>query len=513
MRRDKKSLLNFSTSILYKVATMAIGIILPKLFITTYGSEINGLQSSVTQIFTYIALLEAGVGTATLQSLFKPIAEKDYNKANEYLSATTKYYNKIGCIYFAILFLMATVYPLVVEVEGVSYWTVFGFIVMSGALSGINFFYLAKLKLLISAVGDVYVVSVLTLLIYISSSICKIVLIMMNANIVIVQGMFLTINILFTVIYYIIAKKKYSWLNFKATPDFSCVEQKNSVMVHKISGLIFQNVDILLLTFLCDLKIVSIYTMYKLVVNMITTVIATFGESFNFVLGQTFNTEKAEDKPNYCKIIDTFNVFYSGVAFALFSVLFLLILPFMRLYTAGMDINYIIPALPYFYLVIEFLTVGREAMLRTIEVAGHFRKTQWKAVAEAAINLVSSIIAIIICKNYFGEIGGLYGALIGTIFSMIYRSVDINLYANRKILKRKSTKTFKIMLVNSLLFVGVIIFNKFSNIQADNYIQFFIIGAILSVSILIVFMLVQLVINPQEAKILASYVKKRIKKI
>lgn len=511
MRKDKKSILNFSVSIFYKVATILIGILLPKLFITTYGSAINGLQSSVTQIFTYIALLESGIGVSTIQSLYKPIANKDYKTANSYLSATTQYYNKIGVIYFLILFIVAIVYPFVVTIDGTSYITVFLYIILSGALTGISFFYLAKIKLLISAEGDGYIVSAVSMLIYICSSICKIALILVGVNIVVVQAAFLTINLVFTFVYYIIAKRKYPWVSFREKPDFSCVAQKNSVMVHKISGLIFQNVDIILLTFLCDLKIVSIYTLYKMVVNMVTTVITTIGDSINFVLGQTFNTEKNIEKPKYCSIIDTYNVFYSAISFALFGVLFVLLLPFMRLYTNGMDINYILPALPYLFLIIEFLTVGRDAMLRTIEVAGHFKKTQSRAVIEAALNLTTSIVAILICKHYFGYVGGLYGALIGTIISMLYRTIDINIYANKKVLSRSSKKTFKVMLTNFVLFVSVILFNSFQKMTIDNYMQFFIVAAVLSLGFLTTFIIFQGIISPSETRFIFNYIKEKIK--
>ena len=94
MRRFSKYELNLSTSLLYKIATCTIGILIPRLFILSYGSEINGLQSSVAEFFTYIALIEAGVGDASVQALFGPLARKDYKTANGILSATTFFYNR-----------------------------------------------------------------------------------------------------------------------------------------------------------------------------------------------------------------------------------------------------------------------------------------------------------------------------------------------------------------------------------------------------------------------------------
>ena len=114
MNSTKKSMVNMATSYVYKIVTMVLGIIIPKLFITGYGSEINGLQSSVTQIFSYIALLEAGIGATVIQSMYAPVAAGKKKKINSYLSAASKYYNKIGFLYFAVLTAVAVVYSLIV---------------------------------------------------------------------------------------------------------------------------------------------------------------------------------------------------------------------------------------------------------------------------------------------------------------------------------------------------------------------------------------------------------------
>ncbi len=508
MNKRKKSALNMASSLTYKVLTMVLGIIIPHLFITSYGSEINGLQSSVGQIFTYLALLEAGIGGATIQSMYAPVATDDTKKINSYLSATSKYYNKIGIIYFVIMTLAGLIYSLVIPVESMPWWQVFVYVLLSGFMGGINYFYLAKLKLLISAKGDSYLVNVMLTVTYVLNSTAKILLILLGANILLLQAVNIIINAAITLVYYIIAKRIYPWLSFREEPDFSCTEQKNSVMVHKIAGLLFQNVDVLLLTFMCDLNTVSIYTMYKLVVNMVNTVVATFGDSVNFVFGQKMNAGDTEHK-EYKGLIDAFNVYYSAISMGLFSVMYLLLIPFMRLYTADMDINYVYELLPWLYISIEILTVGREASMRTIEVAGHFKKTQWRAVAETGINVVASVAAILVCKHFYGAVGGLYGALIGTIVAMLYRTIDMNVYANKRILGRGAMKSFWIMLTNTVLFVAIALLVRPLVPQIDNYVEFILHGAWITVLILALFVVVQSIMNPKQFKYVLSFIRSR----
>ncbi len=507
----KKGILNLIFSLVHKVVTMVLGIVIPVLFITSYGSELNGLQSSVQQIFTYTMLLEAGVGSATLQSLYATVRNEDHNKSNAYLSATSKYYNKVGVIYFVLLAILSIGYALIVKVEAMLFFEVCLYVLITGATNGINFFYLAKLKLIISAEGDEYIVSVLSMVAYVLTSVAKIVLINFGINIIILQLSHFIINLGITGIYYLIGKKKYPWLSFKVEPNYEGMKQKNSALVHKISSLIFQNVDVLLLTFMCDLKIVSIYTIYKLIINMMTTLIASIGDSVNFIFGREMNNGD-ENHTSYKSIIDIFNVFYSAIAFGLFVVVYLLILPFMRLYTANMDINYIFQLLPWLYIAIEVLTVGREAMMRTITVAGHFKQTQWRSIIETIINVVGSIVAVIICKYFWGEIGALYGVLIGTIIAMLYRTIDINIYANKKILKRNCWGSFKIIITNVALFLVVVFLIKPIIPSIDNYLQFILHGIWITILTLFMFIVIQGLLNIKQSKEVLSYLKNNIKK-
>lgn len=504
--KSKKSTYNLMASLIYKIGTCVIGLLIPRLFVMSYGSEINGLQSSVSQIFAYIGLIEAGVGEATLQSLFAPVSRKDHERSNAILSATTFYYNKIGIIYFGILVIIAFGYSIVVPVESVSYITIVAYILFSGLATGINFFYQAKILLVIQAEGDNYINSLVTMGIYFLTSAIKIGCIVAGFNIVVIQMGYFLVNLIGTLVYYRIAKKKYSWINFHEKPDMESISQKNAVLVHKVAGIVFQNTDIIILTLVCGLEVVSIYTMYKLVINMITTIIASFADSFNFIFGQIYNGDHRKD---YESVIDTFNVFYSAIAFALFTVTNILILPFLRLYTNGMDINYIYPILPFLYIIIEVLQVGREAMLRTITVAGHFKKTLYSAMAEMIINLVVSIVAVFIFKYIWGEIAGLYGVLLGTIMALLYRTIDINRYANHNILKRGSFKTNKVIIVNIFLYLIVVLVTGMINLNIKSYLDFIFKGAMVSGVVLIFYVLVQCCINPSETKKMIGFLRNK----
>ena len=76
MNRTQKFALNSLTSMVSQIVVMAAGMITPRLMIATYGSEMNGLVSSLNQFISYITLVEAGIGGAAIYSLYKPLAEE-----------------------------------------------------------------------------------------------------------------------------------------------------------------------------------------------------------------------------------------------------------------------------------------------------------------------------------------------------------------------------------------------------------------------------------------------------
>lgn len=84
MNKGKRIIKIFGYGVISQVVTLLLGIIIPKLMIVSYGSEVNGLLSSIRQVFVYVALLEAGIGTA----LFKLyMLQLHWEITNEYVKS------------------------------------------------------------------------------------------------------------------------------------------------------------------------------------------------------------------------------------------------------------------------------------------------------------------------------------------------------------------------------------------------------------------------------------------
>lgn len=466
MSNRKKSLKNLIFSLSSQIITIGLGLILPRLWIVSYGSEVNGLLSSLSQFLVYLGLFEAGVGAATMQALYKPVAQNNWDDINGVLSATHGYYRKTGRWYFIGLLILSILYPLLVD-SSLSYATIFGAVFFSGIGNVVSFYLQGKYDFLLSADGKSYVISILRTFTHIANSLVKILLISLKVNIVFILAA--TFLIQFVQIVYILwyIKKCYPKLRLDVPPNHAALEQKNFALVHQISGLIFHNTDVLILTFFCDLKIVSVYSLFKMITSQLETLIGIPLSSISFVLGQTYQT----DKKLYTQRIDIVESYYSAMVYGLFSVTLFLFLPFMRLYTAGVtDVNYIDPWLALLFVLCSLLDKSRTPMINTISYAGHYQQTLPHTITESCINITVSLVGV-----YFL---GIYGVLLGTVAALGYRTNNIILYANHKLLQRSARKTYAIYAVNIACFLLTQLLFRwlFGGVEIDSYLRFIMVG-------------------------------------
>lgn len=499
----KKGTYNIIYGVLNLLITAMLGLIIPRLFLVNFGSEVNGLTSSITQIFAYVSILEAGVGATTRQALYQPIGKNDKNKINSILSATHKYYKKAGYLYLAVVIMLTIGYPLIVH-STIDPITISSIILMVGLGGVINFFFQNKYNVMLQAEGKNYIISNLNTVIYILTSISRIVLLQLGFNVMIVQSAFLIFHVVQTLFVVIYIKKFYSWIDLTVKPNYDAISQKNSVLVHQISGLIFNNTDILILTFLTNLRVVSVYTLYNTIFTLANRLTNQISEGITFALGQLYGANIKKFK----RLFNVYELYYISFVFSIGSIMKLIITPFMNIYTTGIsDIDYISNTLANLFVVQMLLLSARTPSRQVIDVAGHFKNTKWQSVIESVINLVVSLISV----HYLG----IYGVLIGTIVALVYRANDMIIYSNRKIVLRSPWTTYRRWVLNFGIFVFLnIVFNNI-NIEMNSLISIVIVGVVSVFTIIPTYFILNSLLEKKTfynlLEILAPYIKRKIR--
>ena len=462
MTSGQKIIRNLLVGILGQAVALVMGILLPKFVITSYGSEVNGLLSSVTNIYAYIALVEAGVAAASCQALYKPITENDRGQMNAILSATNQYYHRTGFIYLGLIFVFSTIYPLLIHSE-IPFFTVVLVILFNGLGHVINYFFHGKYLILLKADGKNYVRTGLELVTNTLKQLIKILLIKLGFDVVYVQlaAMLISFAQMGYISYYI--KKHYDWIDFSVAPNKQSISQSKNVVVHEINYMITSNVDTVILTVFNTLKAVSVYSLYNLLFSTINRILRVIRDSLEFKIAHLFH----ENRRKFNEVFSVFETYYITFTFVIFSVANYFVLPFISLYTKDItDVEYVVPILPLLFVLINLLSAGRYSSDAMIHIAGHFKQTQRSAAMETIINLVSSAILV--------QFAGIAGVLAGTIISSLYRTNYLVCYVNKNILFRKSWNTYLCWFVNFLLFLITLIVNHAITIQLGSYISIFL---------------------------------------
>ena len=461
--RYKNGVLSAGFGVMQQLLTLVFGLIVPRLFIQTYGSEMNGLLSSLGNIYSYLALVEAGVGTAAIQALYGPLGRDDKRSINEIMAATAHYYNRAGFVYLLGVLAISVIYPMTLTTT-IPFGTVMTLSLLHGAGGVINFWVQGKYMVLLQAEGKKYLMSITTMVIYVSQNIIKIVLLLRGFDVVAIHVGYFVISLLQMLFYLYYIRRNYAWLDLRATPNKAALNQSSAVFVQQITSMICSNTDILVLTYVArDLKSVSVYTVYLMIFGAIERLFSTLFGSFHYLLGQKFNT----DRDGYMPMHRYYESLSMAGSFALYTIAFLLTTPFMKVYTAGItDVAYVDPYLPFLFTFMHLLSSSREASSRVISFAGHFRQMQWRAILESVINIVVSVALVMKL--------GIYGVLLGTIAAYLYRTVDIVLYANRQILDRGCWHTWKLWLLNMAVFGQICAAFRFIPLSAESFAGFFL---------------------------------------
>lgn len=493
--KRKRSFYNIAIGLASQILSIALGIVIPRLFLLNYGSEVNGFLNTVTQIFVYFSLLEAGVGATTLQALYGPVSKNCAEDINSILAATDRYYKRTGKIYALAVLLLATIYPLVLHSE-MSFLTMFLIILFNGIPGVISYYFQGKFLILLQAEGKSYINTALMSITNTAISIAKIVLMLIGFDVLAVQLCYLIISLLKVLIIALYIKKKYSWIDIQVVPNYKAIEQKNSAFIMQICDLIFRNTDTIILSLFCDLKVVSVYAMYTLLFSMVRTVLDYVSQGFSFIMGQAFNT----DIEKFKRLNDLYETYRMALTYALFNIAYVFILPFMKLYTSGVnDINYLDNKVALLFVIYYLMTASRANEAEMINYAQHFKLTQTRCIIEAVINLGVSLISV-----YFL---GIYGVLIGTIVALLYRLNDMVLYANHRILHRSAWVTYKRIITNSVTFALISIASASIPWSMGSYLSIIGFACLFGVISILIYFTIASLTNRNEFCMLLKYVK------
>ena len=412
--RTDKAVKIISWNIILQLAIVISGLILPRFFLIEYGSEINGLISSIKQFMTYFSVVSSGIGIACITALFRPLAENNAEHINKVLSATAIFFKRSGYIFISLLSALVLIYPLLIQTS-LSNIQLISLILILSSGSIIEYMILNKYRVLTTADQKMYVEAKINAEGIILNLICSIILIKLHLSVLLVQFVVTVVYLFrtFRLINYV--KKNYPSVSFKEKVDTNIIPNLWPAFSYQISTILISYSPVILITFLCGLKEVSVYSIYNMVFSALFMVINVFSSG----LAPSFGSVVVQgNKTTLNKSFSTFTYMFYCIGFVCFACAYKLILPFVAIYTRGItDINYYQPMLSLLFVINGVNTVLRMPALTMVEATGRYKDNVVLNVSEAILGILLSIFLTI----RFGLIGVLMGpAVVGPARTIIY---------------------------------------------------------------------------------------------
>lgn len=442
---------------------MISGFILPRLFLQYYGSEINGLISSITQFLSFIVLLELGIGSVVQSALYKPLVKRDIKEISKIVRSAQTFFNKIVLYFLLYLSLLILIYPYFNDEFG---WVFTVSLIVIIAVSSIAQYYFGiTYQLLLFADQKSYVPQFISLIILILYNIISILLIVNGASIQIVK-------LAATIVFLIkpLALTTYTKRNYKIIKNIEITEepikQKWNGIAQHIAYFVVGNTDIILLTVFSNLTNVSIYAIYNLVLTGIKQFISALISGVQSLFGNMLaNSEYLALQQRFMQ----FEWMMHTIVTLIYSCTAMLIVPFVNVYTKGIiDADYNQPLFGLLFTCSVAVYSLRLPYNILVLAAGHYKQTQTSSIIEMSINIVFS--AVLVSKY------GLIGVAIGTLIAMSYRTIYLAHYLSHNIIEYKFSCFIKHIIVDILIVTFIFLLSSNFTMSDTSYLSWLILA-------------------------------------
>lgn len=427
--RTKNYIRIITSSSILQIAIVISGLILPRLIIKYYGSEINGLVLSIKQIITYFSFVSLGLGAASSTALYEPLEEKNYEKINSILSATRIFFIKTGYIFSVLVLILTFTYPLIVS-STLTNLNVALIVLILGLGGVLEYIIITKYRILLIADQKNNIVSKITTQGVIINTIISVVLIYLESPIVLIQIVTVTVYMLRLLLTQKYVLEHYPKINFRHTPDFALVPNRKNAFLYQLPNMAMTYTPVLIITFFLSLKKVSIYSIYNMIFSSLAMIVGVFSAGVNGIFG---NIYAKKDEVLLKNSFKEFTFIYRIISFSIFVSAAVLTIPFLKIYIDSYDSSdYLVTPLVYGFGLFGLLRIIRIPYVIVIEIAGHFKENM-------VLNYIEILIMIIVSIALLNKYD-LVGILLASSFSAFFRTLSYVLYCKKII---KSMNLFK----------------------------------------------------------------------
>ena len=444
--REKNSILNIISNLFVIILQIVLAFVVRFIFVKVLNEQYLGVQGLFTNIISMLSLAELGIGTAISFILYKPLAEKDYNKVSVIVTFLRKVYIAIG---------------IVVLISGMIITPFLKYLVTGYTMGNLNIifimyfitlaveYFLTYPETLLSADQKHYKISFILIGYTLITNVLQIIVLLVTKNFLIYILADVVMKIIKAVAINLYIKRYYPEVNFYNKEKLEKKEKnvfiKNvkSLFLYKIGDYLINGTDNIIISKIIDISTVGIYSNYLSTITIFRNIMFNIINGVTASFGNLIIKEKEDVQENVFNIMNFITYMFCGFVFCCLIFLFN---DFTKLLYGN---NYVLGMMEVIIICLNFYIATMLLPLESVKsAAGLYYEDRYISLIQAAINVFISII--------LGLKIGLIGVLLGTFISYILTTVwERPIIIYKEIFKSNSIVYFK----KYILQIFIIVFN------------------------------------------------------
>ena len=425
--RTQKALKNIVTSVGSYLLLLVLGLVVRRLLLHRFDTELVGYDSLLSNIFAWIAVADLGAQGSFSYRLYQAFAADDRDRISKLLSMYRKFYLSMGAAVGLVCVVLFFCLPAIFSGK-VNFWSYFRLMYILYSITAVGSYLFDYWRALLTAGQLEYKCVRIDTALQVANLVSKALVLWTVRSYL----LYLIFNTVFTLIKHIwnaqIAKKEYSYIKPVPVPwsDFCAegfTEEIRNLFPIKITTAIYNATDSFLITMLIDATANALYSNYILigsnVLNGFTRILLPLQAS---VADLVYKDTKE-------RILSFYKTIKLTCFFAATMILSGFTMVFQNAVAVFFGVRYWLPTgFVLAYAVLGYITVQSMASGIFRGCFGEFQTTRHFAIIGAVVNLVASVALL--------RVWGVTGALLGTIVSSVFGWHDAFLVVEKKLFGR-----------------------------------------------------------------------------
>lgn len=396
----RKSILNITVSISFRIVTMVLAILVKRMLIRACGNEVNGLNALYLSIVGFLSVAELGVGSAITFCMYKPIVEQD----NEQVSALYHLFRRLYLIIGGIILVCGLAITPFIHLFAKDYtqlnvnlYTTFVLMLVSVVVT-----YLFGTKTaLINAYKNNYITTAISSGGIVLQYVLQIIVVSVTQSFT----WYLVCRIVSVLVQWgitgRITNRKYANIlsnrqTLKEETKQELTKSIKAMFMHNVGTMLVGTADSMIISVFVGVVALGEYSNYTTILASITGILQLVFTSLTSVLGHLYVENDRNTTRRYCEAFHLLNfligtVFYLGYYAIIDNLISLL---FAQELVVEKSISFVITLNGF----VQFM---RRSTLTFRDATGTFYHDRWKPLAEGIVNVILSVLLV----NWIGVTG------------------------------------------------------------------------------------------------------------